>query len=917
MAQRVQDVQNGLSFVAGDLAQGISRVPPHRRLPGQVENASNVDFPIAEGIVKRAGTIYGWKVTGFAAASNVRLHGIKRDDGEKYIVAYGFTSGANLIVAYSTAGTAATVTPSAAATTYLNLNSASADQMRFRNIGDATFIVNMTVASGTTASASYTVTSEWSDYDEMRSYTPAASTYHHTREDFPSFPAGYYFYYPGTATFCKWQSGLMTGMNLASAGGQWDNSASSPFTFRIRFRKRVVQITGGVWDNTAKTLTKTAEWTDYSHNVDDILWIESGTGFSSGWVSVAEKMSANALRLTQIGGAAIAIANTSDVSTVNAGSNNGIGVVYDVVYTTNGDTLEDMHAVARRWQTALVAGGCEDGLVAWVEAGYQSGYFEITGPFRGSGRRVLDIEGTGAGTDVSVTGQAFDYSAGTSTTGTGSDSPTLAVDDRWTQVPAPSQPDATPDATKMPVRMDRTVIGPPATFTITQPTWTTRVNGDEDSNPSPRLILTGAKIRDIGFHRERMYMAGSRYVMFSDIEDQYNFYLKDPAVVVDSDPIDIALSSDNIAVIDHVVPWRDTLSVFAFSARQFVFNAPEALTPSTGSFTASTAFNTLGARPEILGQNLYFVGSGGTGGNAQLLEEFYDFASAATDAGDVSAHVPGFLPDAVRTIATHANSRRVFVLKTDDAAIYVYRSHLKGSEKIQSAWSKWSFPAYTISDMVVIDDDLWILVQSALAFHIERIPLSPENESTGMPFVIHGDRRMTLTGSYSAPTTTWTLPSSASDTTINTIVLGNGSGAAGTILTPTTAGGTTVTKTGDYSAAPAVLCRSFATSVELSIPYLRDDGGRPVMESVILQRALMVEHRESGAYSVRVDRPGAADHTESFTATAMTVNTGRFKAWASGNVRDNTFYVESTDVRPLAVTAIDHIGDEGDGGGPF
>ena len=902
-----------VSLLAGQLAQGISRQPPHLRTFGMVQDATNADFLLAEGIVKRPGSLYGWKITGPGAGSNLRMHAIKPASGEKYLAVYGYSGGNHVLQIFNTDGTAATVTVSAAAETYIEQNTASADQQRLFNVQDATYIVNTTVASGTKASPNYTVTTDdWPDYDRMRSYTPAEDTYHQTLEDYPEFPAGYYFYDPGTATFCKWQSPLLSGSNFATPTGVWDNSAGSPYTFRIRFRKRVAQHTGCTWDNTAKTLTSTGSFTDYSHNSDDIIKIDAGTGWTPGWYSVASKVDANTLSLTEIGGAAISVAGSSDVGT------DGIGVVYDVSYTTDGTALDDMHAVARRWQNALISAGCSDGLVAWVENDYQSGYFEITGPFRGSGRRILDIESVGSGTDMSVSGQPFDYSAGTATHGTGTDSPTLAVDSRWTRVGAPAQTDALPDPTKMPHKITRTVIGPPATFTVEAVTWATRLSGDSDTNPSPRILNTAQKIRSMGYFSDRLFIAGGPYIAFAEIKDTTNFYIIDPDTVVDSDALDLSPAGSALAGIDHAVPWRDTLAIFTLGSEQYTLTGDgAALTPESAYFTPSTSFFTLSAFPEPLGQNLYFAGSGGSGGNAQLLETFYDFASSATDASDVSAHVPGLLPDDIRRIACHANTRRVFLLKKDDNTIYVYRSHLRGNEKVQSAWTKWSFPQYTISDIVVLDDDLWMLVQSALAFHIERIPLSPESEASGYPFVVRGDRRMTLTGVHSTGTTTWTLPSSLSDTTINAIVLGSAFGSnAGVIHTPTTTPGTTVTLTGDYSAGSATLCRSYDFDVELSRPYLRDEGGRPVLLDTIIQRKMLIEHRDAGSYTVRLDRPSpSSDHTESFTAAAKTVASGQFSAWASGNLADKTLSIESSDVRPLSITAVNHIGDTADEGG--
>ena len=86
------------------------------------------------------------------------------------------------------------------------------------------------------------------------------------------------------------------------------------------------------------------------------------------------------------------------------------------------------------------------------------------------------------------------------------------------------------------------------------------------------------------------------------------------------------------------------------------------------------------------------------------------------------------------------------------------------------------------------------------------------------------DRQLTLTGSYSSPSTTWTIP--FVDATVDTIVLGAAHGTnAGLILTPDSNVGQAVKVTGDYSAGTATVGRMFTMTVELSRPFVRDAQG--------------------------------------------------------------------------------------------
>jgi hypothetical protein len=250
-----------LDLHAQQLAGGISQQPAHLRFPGQVQDAENVDFSVADGIRKRPGTSFEFRVTGLVAGLQYRLHAIERDADELYLLIYGSAR----LKLYSTAGTAATindVSEGGAADTYVDLNTAPGDDLRILSIADTTIIANTTVAMGTKNTATYTVTSEWPTYSQMRSNTPAPQTYHRVTGDEPDFPAGYYFYDPspdiaGDVTFAVATFNTVSGATWASPTGNWDNAGA--YGVKIRFQRRNISSTAGwSWNNGTKRLSKAA-----------------------------------------------------------------------------------------------------------------------------------------------------------------------------------------------------------------------------------------------------------------------------------------------------------------------------------------------------------------------------------------------------------------------------------------------------------------------------------------------------------------------------------------------------------------------------------------------------------------------------------------------------------------------------------
>lgn len=165
------------------LAQGISKQPAHIRFRGQVADASNAVFNLADGASKRPGSVFVAVLpadnpsggTDFVAGGVYRLHPINRDASEKYLMVYAN----GVLRCFSTAGVEARVAgasgdTSGTAATYYASNVPTTNQLRFVTIADYTIVANTTVALGVTTTPTFTTTADWETYERMTSHTPTS-----------------------------------------------------------------------------------------------------------------------------------------------------------------------------------------------------------------------------------------------------------------------------------------------------------------------------------------------------------------------------------------------------------------------------------------------------------------------------------------------------------------------------------------------------------------------------------------------------------------------------------------------------------------------------------------------------------------------------------------------------------------------
>ena len=279
-------------------------------------------------------------------------------------------------------------------------------------------------------------------------------------------------------------------------------------------------------------------------------------------------------------------------------------------------------------------------------------------------------------------------------------------------------------------------------FVFEQSPWKSKEVGDSETNPFPSFI--DFEINDIFFHRNRLGFLSDENVIFSESGGFYNLFSTTTLTILDSEPIDVAVSNNQVSILRHAIPFNEGLIIFS-DLQQFKVSAGELLTPTSVSIDVATNFEVdTRAKPVPAGRYVYFPFTRGTFSGVR--EYFLDISTETSDAQEVTAHVPEYIEGNVVQLVSSSNEDILLALgNTDKKSIYVYKYFWSGSDKLQSSWSKWVFDADVLS-MSMLGSDVFMLVKRSSKLYLEKLTLSSDPASTVMDDnqSIHLDRRVEL-----------------------------------------------------------------------------------------------------------------------------------------------------------------------------
>ena len=246
------------------------------------------------------------------------------------------------------------------------------------------------------------------------------------------------------------------------------------------------------------------------------------------------------------------------------------------------------------------------------------------------------------------------------------------------------------------------------TFTFGPITYKNRLTGDDNTNPQPSFV--GKKISSTFFYSNRFGVLSDDNVIFGVANDNYNFFSKSALTQIDSDPIDLNVSSVRPVTLSDVLPSPQGLLLFS-ERQQFQVYATDAsiLTPTSAVIRSLANYEmATNVQPVDIGTTTAFVSR--VPGYSKLFTMALRDVEQTPIVVDISKAVLEWIPDTVDALTTSPPNSVVMMVDRDTKYLYLYRFYNNGKEDLFQAWVKWELPG-TIQTARIINDAVTIVSQ--------------------------------------------------------------------------------------------------------------------------------------------------------------------------------------------------------------
>lgn len=476
----------------------------------------------------------------------------------------------------------------------------------------------------------------------------------------------------------------------------------------------------------------------------------------------------------------------------------------------------------------------------------------------------------------------------------------------WKEAVQPSISNGFQDIT-MPHALVRESDG---SFTFKQLDYGKRLAGDETSSPDPSFV--GRAISDVFFYRNRLGFLSEDSVIFSEASQFFKFYNPTATALLDSAPIDAAVSHTKVSTLVHAVPFSKQLLLFS-SQTQFVVESGDLLTPRTISIKQTTEFEcNTDAKPLGVGNVVYFAVP--RGDYAGVREFYVDSNTGTNDALDITAHVPTYIPKGVTRLVAGLNEDILVALSPEDpTSLYVYKFYWNNSQKLQSSWSRWSFGGDVLS-MDFIESTLYLIINRNGDTYIEAMNVASQNNpSTGEPYIIHLDRKVNVAGtSYSSGKTYFTVPYDFTGTL--KAVLGSDTGTQAGSLYDVNTDGVGSYILGNWLNKTLVVGEPYNLRYRLStITIKKQQGEGQISETAgrLQLRNMIFNYADAGYFKVSVTNLGRQEFNYVFSGATLgdasatlgqiAIKTGKFRFPILGRSDNVTIEVSSDNPKPVSL----------------
>jgi len=279
--------------------------------------------------------------------------------------------------------------------------------------------------------------------------------------------------------------------------------------------------------------------------------------------------------------------------------------------------------------------------------------------------------------------------------------------------------DASPglDAVTMPHELSNTGA---TTFTFGPIPWKERLAGNDVTSPIPSFI--GSTITASFFYNNRFGMLSEDNIIFGVANDPYNFFVKSALTQIDSDPIDLSVSSVRPVKLFSVLPSSQGLTLFG-ERQQFQVFSPDTstLTPSTTVIrTISNYEMDPNIEPRDVGTTAVFVSKVATYSKVFSLQ--LRGVEENPTVVDISKQVLEWIPNTVNDLVVSPQNSLAVLIDNHSSYMYLFRYYNDGEKNQFQAWTKWQVNG-TIQSASILNDDVTLIVQHKDEYTLQTITL--------------------------------------------------------------------------------------------------------------------------------------------------------------------------------------------------
>lgn len=222
-----------------------------------------------------------------------------------------------------------------------------------------------------------------------------------------------------------------------------------------------------------------------------------------------------------------------------------------------------------------------------------------------------------------------------------------------------------------------------------------KTSGSSINNPGPQGIKMNQKIKAIEFWKGRLWIATDTTIFASKINSFFDFFLNDPMIITDADPIDISVNTGQFNRVQSLTAFQNFLFITTRSGNQFEIrgSATDAgnVTPTSLELRPTSFYSTAStANPIKMGANIYFFDKEKlfvySGSDA--------FGNEYSTAYELTTHCRGYLPANFAAVtAITSNTSLAMVDRDKRNHIFFYTMRSNGQQLVQNAFYRWILDA--------------------------------------------------------------------------------------------------------------------------------------------------------------------------------------------------------------------------------